>query len=100
VGAINSGYEPVGFASSTNALAAFHADPARFDLVLADEVMPDMTGSELALALHAIRPDLPIILMTGYGGLVDSPRQRLGVREILKKPLLSTDIAAAIAAAK
>ena len=91
------GYEPVGFESGTSALAAIRADPERFDLVLADEVMPGMTGSELAAALHAIQPRLPIILMSGYSGLVNSSRQRSGVREVLKKPLLSADIAAAIA---
>src|SRR5262249_34748609 len=89
------GYEPVGFDSSIRALAAFRADPRRFDLVLADEIMPGMTGTELAAALHTIRPDLPILLMTGYGGPSESARP--DVREILKKPLLSADIAGAIA---
>jgi signal transduction histidine kinase/CheY-like chemotaxis protein len=89
------GYEPVGFDSSTRALAAFRADPQRFDLVLADEIMPGMTGTQLAAALHAIRPDLPILLMTGYSGPGRSARP--DVCEILKKPLLSADIAGAIA---
>jgi signal transduction histidine kinase/ActR/RegA family two-component response regulator len=89
------GYEPVGFDSSMRALEAFRADPRRFDLVLADEIMPGMTGTEFAAALHALRPDLPILLMTGYGGPVESMRPN--VREILKKPLLSADIARAIA---
>jgi signal transduction histidine kinase/ActR/RegA family two-component response regulator len=89
------GYEPVGFDSSTRALAAFRADPQRFDLVLADEIMPGMTGTQLAAALHAIRPDLPILLMTGYSGPVRSARP--DVCESLKKPLLSADIAGAIA---
>ena len=62
------GYEPVGFDTSSAALAAFRADPDRFDLVLTDEIMPGMTGTELAIALHEIRPDVPVILMTGYGG--------------------------------
>ena len=66
------GYEPVGFDKSSAALAAFRADPDRFDLVLTDELMPEMTGTELATALHEIRPDLPIILMTGHGGRVGS----------------------------
>src|SRR5919109_1464044 len=44
------GYEPVGFDDSTRALAAFRADPQRFDLVLADETMPGMTGARLAAA--------------------------------------------------
>jgi signal transduction histidine kinase/ActR/RegA family two-component response regulator len=89
------GYEPAGFDSATQALAAFQADPRRFDLVLADEIMPGMTGTQLAAALRAIRPDLPILLMTGYGGPVEALRP--DVREILKKPLLSADIARAIA---
>ena len=44
------GYEPVGFDRSSAALAAFRADPDRFDLVLTDELMPEMTGTELATA--------------------------------------------------
>jgi signal transduction histidine kinase/ActR/RegA family two-component response regulator len=89
------GYEPIGFDDSTRALAAFRADPQRFDLVLADEIMPGMTGTQLAAALHAIRPDLPILLMTGFGGAVEfAPPDAC---EILKKPLLPTDIASAIA---
>lgn len=89
------GYEAVGFDSATRALAAFRADPQAFDLVLADEIMPGMTGTQLAAALRAIRPHLPILLMTGYGGPVESPRP--DVREILRKPLVSADIARAIA---
>ena len=51
------GYEPVGYDSSAAALAAFRADPRRFDLVLTDEVMPGMTGSELAPACTAFAPN-------------------------------------------
>ena len=49
------GYEPVGFTSSTAALETFRATPQRFDAVLSDEAMPDMTGSELAREIRAIR---------------------------------------------
>ena len=92
------GYEPVGFDRSSAALAAFRADPDRFDLVLTDELMPEMTGTELATALHEIRPDLPIILMTGHGGRVESREARaVGIREVLKKPLLSADLAKGLA---
>ena len=49
------GYEPVGFTSSVAALQSLRAAPARFDLVLSDEAMPEMTGSELARAIRAIR---------------------------------------------
>ena len=92
------GYEPVGFDSGPTALAAFRADPDRFDLLLTDEIMPGMTGTELAVALHRIRPELPIILMTGHGGEAQSHQLRAaGIREVLKKPFLSRDIAESLA---
>jgi DNA-binding NtrC family response regulator len=92
------GYEPVGFDKSSAALAAFRADPDRFDLVLTDELMPEMTGTELAIALHEIRPELPIILMTGHGRTVEARGfGAVGIREVLKKPLLSADLAKGLA---
>jgi signal transduction histidine kinase/CheY-like chemotaxis protein len=92
------GYEPVGFDSGSAALAAFRADPARFDGVLTDEVMPDLTGTELAQAVHTTRPDLPIVLMTGYGGPVEHQRlQAAGIRDVIRKPLLSAAIARCLA---
>ncbi len=79
-------------------LAAFRADPQRFDLVLTDEVMPELTGTQLAVQLHAIRSALPIILMTGYGGPILPHQVRAtGTREILQKPLQSRDLAESIA---
>jgi DNA-binding NtrC family response regulator len=92
------GYEPVGSFSAAAALAAVRADPARFDLVLTDEVMPEMTGTELALALHALRPDLPVVLMTGYIAPAAADRlRRAGISEVLRKPLLARDIAESLA---
>jgi signal transduction histidine kinase/ActR/RegA family two-component response regulator len=92
------GYEPVGSSSATAALSAVRSDPRRFDLVLTDEAMPEMTGTEFARALHALRPDLPIVLMTGYIGPAAANRLRAaGVREILRKPLLTRDIAETLA---
>jgi signal transduction histidine kinase len=92
------GYEPVGFDRTPAALKAFRNDPARFDLVLTDEVMPDMTGIELSGQLHKLRPDLPIVLMTGYGRPL-RPRQlrAAGISEVIKKPLLSAAVAQCIA---
>ncbi|MGH6896207.1 MAG: two-component system VirA-like sensor kinase [Geminicoccaceae bacterium] len=92
------GYEPVGFDSSVRALAAFCADPQRFDLLLADEVMPEMTGTQLAAEVHRIRPALPIVLMTGYGGPIEARGLRAaGICEVLRKPLSSAEIAASLA---
>ena len=92
------GYEPVGFQSAAAALSAFRAGPDRFDLVLTDEVMPGMTGTELARAIHEIRPGVPIVLMTGYAGALEAADIRTaGVREVIRKPLLSGAIARCVA---
>ncbi|HEU0202703.1 MAG TPA: PAS domain-containing protein [Burkholderiaceae bacterium] len=94
------GYEPVGFASSLDALANFQAEPHRFDAVLSDEAMPGMTGSELAQEIRKIRPDIPIVLMSGYVTPALSARARdVGINEVLIKPLVSRDIARSLAAA-
>lgn len=94
------GYEPVGFASAAAALDALRAEPARFDALLSDEAMPGLTGSELARAAHALRPDLPILLMSGYVTTALLQRARdAGVADVLSKPLAAADIAHALAAA-
>jgi nitrogen-specific signal transduction histidine kinase len=94
------GYEPVGFDSSVAALQAFRAEPKRFELVLADETMPDLTGTELAREIRQLRPEISIILMSGYGGPQLSERaQAAGVIEVLRKPLVRRDIAEPVARA-
>jgi nitrogen-specific signal transduction histidine kinase len=92
------GYEPVGFDSSLAALQAFRAEPKRFDLVLTDETMPDLTGTELAREMRQLRPDIPIILMSGYSGALLSERaQAAEVMDVLRKPLVRRDIAVPVA---
>jgi hypothetical protein len=59
------GYDVTFFDSALEALARFSETPARFDLVLTDLAMPDMTGTELAKAIRERRPGLPILLCTG-----------------------------------
>jgi PAS domain S-box-containing protein len=94
------GYEPVGFSSSVAALAALRADPGRFDLVLTDEAMPGLTGSELAAEIRLLRPTLPIVLMSGFVTPALLARAReAGVADVLAKPLVSRDIARSLAAA-
>jgi CheY-like chemotaxis protein len=92
------GYEPVGFVSSTAALQAFRAEPQRFDAVLTDEMMPEVAGTELARQVRALRPSIPILLMSGRA--VQSVADRaaeVGVNELLRKPLHSREIADALA---
>jgi PAS domain S-box-containing protein len=88
------GYEPVGFDSSTAALQAFLADPQRFDLILTDEAMPDLVGTELARRIRQVRSGVPIILMSGYGGAQLAQRAGgIGVNDVLRKPLQRRDLA-------
>ncbi|MGH8691354.1 MAG: hybrid sensor histidine kinase/response regulator, partial [Burkholderiales bacterium] len=90
------GYEPVGCSDGTAALAAF--DSGKIDAVIADEVMPGISGTQLARALRRRRADLPIVLVSGYTGPMLSERAlAAGVTEILKKPVQSRDIASALA---
>jgi CheY-like chemotaxis protein len=72
---------------AAKALAALRADPDRFDLVLTDEIMPEMTGTQLAAEVHESRPELPVMLMTGYGGPIETRGLRAaGIRDVLRKP--------------
>ena len=92
------GYEPVGFESSTAALSAFEGTPERFDAVITDESMPDINGTDLARQLRQLRPEIPIVLMTGHGSAELSQRAaQLGINAILLKPLHSRDLAEALA---
>ena len=94
------GYEPVGFSSSSAALATFRAEPDRFHAVLSDESMPGLTGSELVREIRRIRPEVPIVLMSGYVSASLTARAReAGVAEVLAKPLVARDIARSLAAA-
>jgi PAS domain S-box-containing protein len=88
------GYEVVTFSSSLDALNAFRARPDRFDLVITDMTMPQMTGERLAQALIEIRPDLPVILCTGYSERITEQRaSALGIKAFLLKPLSAHDLA-------
>jgi nitrogen-specific signal transduction histidine kinase/CheY-like chemotaxis protein len=88
------GYEPVGFSSSLVALEAFRLAPQRYDIVLTDETMPELVGTDLARELRLLRPAIPVVLMSGYSGAQLHERARaVGIREVLRKPLQSRDIA-------
>lgn len=94
------GYEAFGVVSSQQALERFRHDPDRFALVLTDELMPAMTGTELATALHALRPTLPIVLVSAYGGpQLEQRAAAAGVTVLLNKPLARAELARALAQA-
>jgi FixJ family two-component response regulator len=72
---------------------AFREAPRRFAIILADETMPELIGTDLAREVSLLRPETPILLMSGYGGAPLNERARgVGVREVLRKPLQSRDV--------
>jgi YesN/AraC family two-component response regulator len=78
----------VGHTESREALEAFRADPDGFDVVITDQTMPHMTGEGLIQALRRIRPDIPIILCTGFSYLMDAEKpQGLDNVAFLMKPV-------------
>jgi CheY-like chemotaxis protein len=94
------GYEPVGYDSSLRALEAFQARPDRFDAMLADQRMPDLTGTELAARVRLLRPHLPIIIATGYGGTdLEARAKEAGVVAVIGKPYTPEQLAQAMARA-
>ena len=91
-------YIPRIFTSSLAALAAFRAAPHAFDAVLTDERMPGMSGSTLITHLRAIRPEIPVLMMSGYPGenIARGSAEPLA-DEILRKPVAMHDLALGLA---
>jgi PAS domain S-box-containing protein len=92
------GYEVACTTDSDDALEAFAEDPNAFDLVVTDQTMPSISGMDLAKRLLAIRPDLPIILCTGFSETVNEGTARAaGIAVFLTKPVHPSDLAAEVA---
>ena len=82
------GCHVIGLTDSMKALDVFKASPEEFDVVVTDQTMPNQTGFELATKLLAIRPDLPIIMLTGHSDIVNEQKAKaIGIKEFLMKPL-------------
>jgi PAS domain S-box-containing protein len=93
------GYRVTTVRESRNALRLFRENPESFDLVITDMTMPDMTGAELAREILRFRPQMPIILCTGYSELISEEEAlRMGIRRFLMKPLFMGDVAREIRA--
>ncbi len=93
------GYEPVGCVGALEALKVFRSDPGRFDAVVSDVIMPEMSGTELLRELRRLRRGLPALLVSGYGGPdLQAQAAAAGVQTILSKPLHAAELAAALAA--
>ncbi len=91
------GYDPVGHTDPVAALAAVQENPAHFAAVITDEVMPGLSGTQFTRALRICAPDLPVLLISGYGGaLLASRAAAAGVTRVLSKPLRRTELARAL----
>ncbi len=91
------GYDVVTRASGIEALELFKSDPERFDVVITDLTMPKLTGDKLAEQLLKIKPDIPIILCTGFSSMTDEDKAKaMGISAFIYKPILKRDIAEAI----
>jgi len=80
--------------SSIEALELFRTKPNDFDLVVTDMTMPNMTGDRLAIELMKIRPDIPVILCTGYSKKIsDESASEMGIKAFVYKPIVKADLA-------
>lgn len=86
-------YKVVGETDSIEALKIFQENPYKFDLVITDQAMPKMKGTELAKELMKIRPEIPIILCSGYSENIDSEKAKaVGIKEFFMKPVNREEI--------
>ncbi|QTA83981.1 Signal transduction response regulator, receiver domain histidine kinase [Desulfonema limicola] len=91
------GYNVTIKTSSRDALETFRLNPQGMDLIITDMTMPDMTGIELAEAIFRIRPDLPLILVSGYSEFISKETAGLyGIKDFIMKPVVRDNLTSAI----
>jgi len=87
------GYSVVSRTSSVEALEAFRVNPDKFDVVITDMAMPNMSGDKLASELIKIRPDIPVVLCTGFSErMPEDQAESMGIKGFLMKPIVKTDL--------
>jgi PAS domain S-box-containing protein len=91
------GYRATSYRNGLDALADFEVHPNNYDLVITDQTMPQVTGVQLAKAILKVRPDIPVILCTGYSEVIDAEEAKeLGIREFVMKPFDVAEFSATI----
>ena len=91
------GYHVDSRTSPVEAVEAVRANPQKYDLVITDMTMPQMTGYNLAKTLIEIRPNLPVVLCTGFSNQINEAKARsVGILAFLLKPVLFHDLAATL----
>jgi len=93
----NLGYQVTARTDSIEALDEFAKQPQNFDLVITDMTMPHMTGDELAQKLLDIKPDIPVILCTGFNeDITEEKALSMGIQKFVMKPVIKNDLATSI----
>jgi CheY-like chemotaxis protein len=91
------GYDVTACTNSMDALARFQEAPERFALVITDMTMPEMTGKELAARMLALRPNLPVIMRTGFSEQISEEKaKQMGIRAFIMKPIVVNHLAKTI----
>jgi CheY-like chemotaxis protein len=89
----NLGYTVTTRTNSLDALELFRSKPQKFDLIVTDMTMPNMTGEKLAGELMKIRSDIPVILCTGYSKIIsEESAEELGIKAFIYKPIITSDL--------
>lgn len=94
---VSLGYHVSIFTNPEEAIKAFRSQPQEFDLIFSDMIMPKRTGLELAREIHSLRPDIPIIICTGFAEVnFQEDMESAGISKFIMKPILRNDLAYSI----
>ncbi len=89
----NLGYEVTVKTSSKETLDVFSQCPDEFDLLMTDQIMPEMTGTELISNVRSIRPDIPVILTSGFSEVITKEKgDEIGISGYVRKPYVLRDL--------
>jgi PAS domain S-box-containing protein len=91
------GYSVTIFTNAVEAYEMFQSDPDLFDVVITGQSMPQLSGDKLAGRILDIRPDMPIILCTGYSNFSAEQARSMGIKAFIQKPIMKEDLAKAVA---
>jgi len=89
---VSRGFRVTAFTASDEALQAFQSNPDQFDAIVTDQTMPRMSGTELAHAVHELRPETPVVLTTGYSDDAARPGSTGNIAGVATKPFDATTI--------
>ncbi len=93
----NFGYKVDAFTDGLEVVQAFKQQPDKYDLLVSDLTMPKMTGLDLADQLHKENPDLPVMIMTGFGDSITGPTlEKHCIKQVIGKPILVKELIAAV----